>query len=98
MVNKPAKSHSAIVKILESMGAVPYVKTNVPQALMVCWTSLPQNEKFHDFDFPRWQTHTTISSVSLPMLSITNSFLVEAPAARALSLAVVVVFSALEQI
>lgn len=35
LTNKPAKSNSSIVQLLESMGAVLYVKTNVPQSLMV---------------------------------------------------------------
>ncbi|KAJ5698603.1 hypothetical protein N7462_000608 [Penicillium macrosclerotiorum] len=35
LANKPAKSSSSIVELLESMGAVLYVKTNVPQALMM---------------------------------------------------------------
>jgi amidase len=35
LVNKPAQSSSSIVQLLESMGAVLYVKTNVPQSLMV---------------------------------------------------------------
>ncbi|KAJ5520848.1 hypothetical protein N7463_001301 [Penicillium fimorum] len=35
LTNKPAKSNSSIVKLLESMGAVLYVKTNVPQSLMM---------------------------------------------------------------
>lgn len=35
LVGKPAKSHSSIALSLESMGAVLYVKTNVPQSLMV---------------------------------------------------------------
>jgi hypothetical protein len=30
LTNKPAKSNSSIVQLLESMGAVLYVKTNVP--------------------------------------------------------------------
>ncbi|KAJ5371846.1 hypothetical protein N7517_003852 [Penicillium concentricum] len=35
LTNKPAKSNSSIVKLLEAMGAVLYVKTNVPQSLMM---------------------------------------------------------------
>ncbi|CAG8125314.1 unnamed protein product [Penicillium nalgiovense] len=35
LTNKPAKSNSSIVQLLESMGAVLYVKTNVPQSLMM---------------------------------------------------------------
>ncbi|KAJ5291001.1 hypothetical protein N7478_000252 [Penicillium angulare] len=35
LINKPAKSSSEIVQLLESMGAIPYVKTAVPQALMM---------------------------------------------------------------
>lgn len=36
LVGKPAQKSSSIVQMLESMGAVLYVKTNVPQSLMVC--------------------------------------------------------------
>lgn len=35
LTNKPAQSNSSIVQLLESMGAVLYVKTNIPQSLMV---------------------------------------------------------------
>ncbi|KAJ5124926.1 uncharacterized protein N7515_008751 [Penicillium bovifimosum] len=35
LTNKPAKSNDSIVQLLESMGAVLYVKTNVPQSLMM---------------------------------------------------------------
>ncbi|KAJ5817177.1 hypothetical protein N7447_009410 [Penicillium robsamsonii] len=35
LTNKPAESSSLIVRLLESMGAVLYVKTNVPQSLMM---------------------------------------------------------------
>ncbi|KAJ6128077.1 hypothetical protein N7471_009294 [Penicillium samsonianum] len=35
LTNKPAQSNSSIVQLLESMGAVLYVKTNVPQSLMM---------------------------------------------------------------
>ncbi|PYH35520.1 putative acetamidase [Aspergillus neoniger CBS 115656] len=35
LVGKPAQSHSSIALSLESMGAVLYVKTNVPQSLMM---------------------------------------------------------------
>ncbi|KAJ5626117.1 hypothetical protein N7510_002426 [Penicillium lagena] len=35
LVNKPAQSSSSVVQLLESMGAVLYVKTNVPQSLMM---------------------------------------------------------------
>ncbi|CAG8909844.1 unnamed protein product [Penicillium egyptiacum] len=35
LTNKPAKCNSSIVQLLESMGAVLYVKTNVPQSLMM---------------------------------------------------------------
>lgn len=35
LVGKPAASSSSIVRLLESMGAVLYVKTNIPQSLMV---------------------------------------------------------------
>ncbi|PYH97800.1 amidase signature enzyme [Aspergillus ellipticus CBS 707.79] len=35
LVNKPATTSSSIVTLLESMGAVLYVKTNVPQSLMM---------------------------------------------------------------
>lgn len=40
LTNKPAQSNSSIVQLLESMGAVLYVKTNVPQSLMVHSLSL----------------------------------------------------------
>ena len=33
--------NAAITDILESLGAIPYVKTNVPQALMVCSEARP---------------------------------------------------------
>ncbi|KAL4802986.1 amidase signature domain-containing protein [Aspergillus unguis] len=35
LANKPAAKSDAVVELLESMGAVLYVKTNVPQALMM---------------------------------------------------------------
>ncbi|KAJ5936640.1 hypothetical protein N7466_003090 [Penicillium verhagenii] len=35
LVNKPAKSSCDIVRLLESMGAIMYVKTNIPQSLMM---------------------------------------------------------------
>ncbi|ODM19747.1 hypothetical protein SI65_04733 [Aspergillus cristatus] len=35
LVGKPAQKSSSIVQMLESMGAVLYVKTNVPQSLMM---------------------------------------------------------------
>ncbi|KAJ5999932.1 hypothetical protein N7481_000341 [Penicillium waksmanii] len=35
LINKPAKTSSSIVQLLESMGAVMYVKTNIPQSLMM---------------------------------------------------------------
>ncbi|KAJ5367489.1 hypothetical protein N7541_001430 [Penicillium brevicompactum] len=35
LTNKPATSNSSIVQLLESMGAVLYVKTNIPQSLMM---------------------------------------------------------------
>ncbi|PLN82898.1 amidase signature enzyme [Aspergillus taichungensis] len=35
LVGKPAASSSSIVRLLESMGAVLYVKTNIPQSLMM---------------------------------------------------------------
>ncbi|KAJ6015350.1 hypothetical protein N7540_009941 [Penicillium herquei] len=35
LIDKPAKSSSEIVQLLESMGAVMYVKTNIPQSLMM---------------------------------------------------------------
>lgn len=35
LVDSPARSSSSIVQLLQSMGAVLYVKTNVPQSLMV---------------------------------------------------------------
>ncbi|KAJ5766226.1 uncharacterized protein N7511_003842 [Penicillium nucicola] len=35
LTNKPAQSNSSVVQLLESMGAVLYVKTNVPQSLMM---------------------------------------------------------------
>ncbi|KAL4744197.1 amidase signature domain-containing protein [Aspergillus similis] len=35
LANKPAAKSDSIVQLLESMGAVPYVKTNVPQSLMM---------------------------------------------------------------
>ncbi|KAL4798288.1 amidase signature domain-containing protein [Aspergillus venezuelensis] len=35
LANKPAKESDAVVKLLESMGAVLYVKTNIPQSLMM---------------------------------------------------------------
>lgn len=33
--NEPAKTNSALVKMLLELGAVLYVKTNIPQTLMV---------------------------------------------------------------
>ncbi|KAJ3567617.1 hypothetical protein NP233_g6250 [Leucocoprinus birnbaumii] len=33
-INQPAPKNAALVDILESLGAVPYVKTNIPQTLM----------------------------------------------------------------
>jgi hypothetical protein len=36
LIDKPAESNSPLVDILISLGAVPYVKTNIPQSLMVC--------------------------------------------------------------
>lgn len=38
LTNKPAQSNGSVVQLLESMGAVLYVKTNVPQSLMVSFT------------------------------------------------------------
>jgi Asp-tRNA(Asn)/Glu-tRNA(Gln) amidotransferase A subunit family amidase len=39
----PAKSNSALVSMLLDLGAVLYVKTNIPQTMMVCHqTRLPQ--------------------------------------------------------
>ncbi|KAJ5660399.1 hypothetical protein N7507_006850 [Penicillium longicatenatum] len=35
LIGKPAKSSSEIVQLLESMGAIMYVKTNIPQSLMM---------------------------------------------------------------
>ncbi|OQE36751.1 hypothetical protein PENCOP_c011G08448 [Penicillium coprophilum] len=35
LTNEPAKSNSSLANLLESMGAVLYVKTNVPQSLMM---------------------------------------------------------------
>ncbi|RAH66243.1 putative acetamidase [Aspergillus aculeatinus CBS 121060] len=35
LINKPARKSSSIARLLESMGAVLYVKTNVPQSLMM---------------------------------------------------------------
>ncbi|OJJ32066.1 hypothetical protein ASPWEDRAFT_175370 [Aspergillus wentii DTO 134E9] len=35
LVGKPAQKSSSVVQLLESMGAVLYVKTNVPQSLMM---------------------------------------------------------------
>ncbi|RJE23255.1 Amidase [Aspergillus sclerotialis] len=35
LINNPAQSSSSIVQTLESMGAVLYVKTNIPQSLMM---------------------------------------------------------------
>ncbi|KKK24218.1 acetamidase [Aspergillus rambellii] len=35
LVGKPAGSSSSVVRLLESMGAVLYVKTNIPQSLMM---------------------------------------------------------------
>lgn len=36
LVGKPAKRSCSMVQLLQSMGAVIYVKTNIPQSLMVC--------------------------------------------------------------
>jgi hypothetical protein len=36
LANKPAAKSDSVVQLLESMGAVLYAKTNVPQSLMVC--------------------------------------------------------------
>lgn len=33
--NEPSKTNSALVKILLNLGAVLYVKTNIPQTMMV---------------------------------------------------------------
>lgn len=35
LANKPARTSSSLIQTLESMGAVLYVKTNIPQSLMV---------------------------------------------------------------
>ncbi|KAJ5085321.1 hypothetical protein N7532_010092 [Penicillium argentinense] len=35
LIGKPAKSSSSVVQLLESMGAVMYVKANIPQSLMM---------------------------------------------------------------
>jgi Asp-tRNA(Asn)/Glu-tRNA(Gln) amidotransferase A subunit family amidase len=36
-IGKPATSDDILVKVLRAQGAVLYVKTNVPQSLMVCY-------------------------------------------------------------
>ena len=46
LINNPAQSSSSIVQTLESMGAVLYVKTNIPQSLMVC--TLPYSSEVRD--------------------------------------------------
>lgn len=46
LVDNPAKKSSTIVQLLESMGAVLYVKTNVPQSLMVC-LNMPSARERH---------------------------------------------------
>jgi Asp-tRNA(Asn)/Glu-tRNA(Gln) amidotransferase A subunit family amidase len=33
--NGPAKSNSALVEIIVALGGIPYVKTNIPQTMMV---------------------------------------------------------------
>lgn len=33
--NGPVKSNSALVEIIVALGGVPYVKTNIPQTMMV---------------------------------------------------------------
>jgi amidase len=38
LANKPAAKSDSVVQLLESMGAVLYAKTNVPQSLMVCFS------------------------------------------------------------
>ena len=69
LTNKPATSNSSIVQLLESMGAVLYVKTNIPQSLMVGYPHLKI-----DFSFlicSRWPTRTIMSLVNLSTPSIT---------------------------
>lgn len=50
LCNKPAQSSSSIIQVLESMGAVLYVKTNIPQSLMVCFPLFPSCMIYLDID------------------------------------------------
>lgn len=60
-----AEEDSVIVQVLYKCGAVPFVRTNVPQTLMVCnfsaLFSIPVNNTGHDSG----AKHTTTSSDAL---------------------------------
>lgn len=41
MIGKPAKEDGVLVKVLKHVGAVPFVRTNIPQTMMTCECSNP---------------------------------------------------------
>ena len=72
LVDSPARKSSSIVQLLESMGAVLYVKTNVPQSLMVCFFLL--SVVWDNADSCRHPTLSTMSLVNQSMHSTPISF------------------------
>lgn len=61
LIEKPAASDSLCVKVIIRLGAVVYVKTNIPQSLMVS-RALPRISRVRSADFHRCPIPTTTSS------------------------------------
>jgi hypothetical protein len=60
--DESAKKNSALVKMLLHLGAVLYVKTNIPQTMMV--SNILEYFQRPKFTVPRQQTRRTISSAA----------------------------------
>lgn len=79
LVGKPAQKSSSIAQMLESMGAVLYVKTNVPQSLMVCTSPYMSMQMLMRIRCP---THTITSSASQSTHLTPSSSLAVVPEAK----------------
>lgn len=85
LANKPAARSDSVVQLLESMGAVLYVKTNVPQSLMVNILSNKTVEGTTTLSHEgRCLTRITTSSASPSTPSTENSSLAVAPGVKVL--------------
>lgn len=85
LANKPAAKSDSVVQLLESMGAVLYVKTNVPQSLMVSTLSnkpIQGNLKLNHGGRCPTPITTSLASPSTPLIE--SSSLAVAPGVKVL--------------